>query len=325
MQIEISDSVFKNAKSRDVLSCIEKAMLHKHLVTPEDWAGSGFLAWVNDCAMKLDEPDIFEFLQLQLSVGILVNSRRHIRVVDDKLRNPSQGLFGFFEFQCQLLQSTFIYVENARADRSFLLALSLDPKIVADLKKLEELGALVFENCGGITELAKKIESDSDGRRPLLAQRAIAIFDSDAHGPSEAHVSIDAKKAVRACQRWGIQYHRLGRRAIENYIPHATLVEYSELSEARRENRLKMARAISRLSRDQHAYLHMKDGLSVELSKTPLYSGLAEDMKSNLSHGFGPDLSSCFLKVNGVSQERFRDSGLLQEVEEISKFMLEYL
>lgn len=324
MQIDIADEVFASEKPRKILAFIERAVSRKHLVYPLDWEGEGYVSWLLRCAEDLKEPDVGDLLKFQMQGGGLVVSRRAITIDLEARKDNRRARFSLQDVEDYILQATQIYVENSRADRRFLLSLFSDKKIKNDIEELERIGGVSFAHCGGITELANQVRDDAR-KFPFLKFRAIAVFDSDATGPGDKNISPNAREAMRACNSVDVKYLCLDRRAIENYIPHACLILYAEHSGQNRNERLRLARTVSRLSRDQQAYLHMKNGLDKISAASPTFSSLSPKELIILSKGFGDQLSTCFSEPGWITWERFKDSGMDGEVSTIAKFVLEYL
>ncbi|HSO00357.1 MAG TPA: hypothetical protein VLS89_18820 [Candidatus Nanopelagicales bacterium] len=115
------------------------------------------------------------------------------------------------------------------------------------------------ENGGGITEMRKIIlqQIAPDDARRL---RTWAMFDSDGRRAGD---SSDAARATRAaCEQWGVAYHPLRRRAIENYVPKEALFDWAQRRRKRddREEKLLRVRAYCAMTEEQRHYFNMKEG-----------------------------------------------------------------
>ncbi len=115
-----------------------------------------------------------------------------------------------------------LLLENGRNDWGFL------KKIVPDhwrerWSRAVANGWLEQEVGGGIDELRRFIEHQLAQNEPRRL-RTWAMFDSDADAPG--NLSASAERTQKACKTWGVAYHLLKRRAIENYIPLKTLDEW---------------------------------------------------------------------------------------------------
>lgn len=247
MQIYLCNGIFSENKARDILSVIEEAISQNHSVIFEDTNSPEFLVWLNECSTTLNEPDLLSLLELQLTSSLLVISKRSIRAIsNNEISCRKSKDVTFNELKNSLLRSFYFYVENARADKRFLFCM-LGGEIQKDLQKLISKGALIFENGGGITELHKKIDDDFI-ERELLQLRSFACFDSDALEPGKP--SEQAQNVIKLCNILDIPHYCLKRRAIENYIPYESLMDFSNAGtpKTKRDHLKKLTRAFSRLS-----------------------------------------------------------------------------
>lgn len=320
MEILLTESVFEQESPYELLTEMQRARTQKHLVLVQDAEGRAYSSWLDACKALIGE-ELSELLKMQLEQSLLVSSGRKFTVLGHNERpNRASHEVTFRELADILLRSFSIYVENGRADKRFLTCL-LDENIRRDLEDLVRMGAVSFENGGGIDEMRMKITEDLR-QKDLLRFKALVVFDSDA--PEPGAPSRSAVTLTRLCESEGLPYICLGRRAIENYVPLPIIEHYSEQSGNQRIGRLRMSRAFRRLNRDQRAHLHMKNGLSAEQAERALYSSVPEADKQSLSVGFGDDLSSCF---NTMSRSSFdtSEADLRAEIEAIAAQVMELL
>lgn len=316
MQINFTDEIFCSETPYKILSVINSAIDHHHEIMI-DFNGIHYCKWLAHCEEYID-PDVSALLAYAFGTSIFVGSKRFVKVVN----TPTQSdQITFDELANVLLRTFYIYVENGRADKRFIYSL-LPPEIRRDLQHQVKVGAITFENAGGITELAKKIVDDSNSRA-RLSLRAFALFDSDALVPGVP--SKDALDAQRVCKALKIPHHCLSKRAIENYIPDDALLSYAETAptEDQRNRRKRLARAVSRLSDDQRSHFHMKDGFSAPHGHQ--YSTLPAADRMTLSTGFGSHLSDCYTEGGIVDKGCLERSSGWPELENLVTYMMEAL
>jgi hypothetical protein len=223
----------------------------------------------------------------------------------------------------RLLQTPLgVMVENRRADWRFLLALA--PPVQRDqLQRAFDDGWLEILHAGGLGEMKAWLEellvqpftSPSKAARLL---RLWVMFDRDAdpadrRQPSPACVAMKALCESAPARPWPLGHYRLGRRAIENYLPEAALRRWqSDKSGPEGTKRRKVVDALCKLRRDQPEaarQYNMKSGLLAELSPEvrkdaeekarriqdadldPLFHGLPDTERDALARGFGTHIT----------------------------------
>jgi hypothetical protein len=316
MQISFTDEIFESTPAHKIVSAIYTAIDQHHEIMV-DFTGSHFSKWLSHCEANVD-PELPTLLSYALGTSIFVGSKRFIEVV----KAPSKKhQVTFDELTTVLLRSFFIYVENGRADKRFIYSL-LPPELRRDVQHQVKIGAIVFENAGGITELSRKIADDYQ-TRAKLSLRAFALFDSDALAPQTP--SKDAIEAITTCDMFDIPHYCLSRRAIENYIPNEALLVYAKAgnTEDQRNQRKRIARAVARLSEEQKSHFHMKDGFSAPHG--PLYENLNDTDRATLSSGFGSHLSDCYNDGGIVDRKSLESSGGWEELQGLVSMMMEVL
>lgn len=180
----------------------------------------------------------------------------------------------------RLLQTPLgVMVENRRADWRFLLALA--PPVQRDrLRQALDHGWLEILHAGGLGEMKAWLEelleqpftSVSNAAR---LSRLWVMFDRDADPadrsqPSQASIVMKTLCESAPVLPWPLGHYRLGRRAIENYLPEAALRRWqSEKSGAEGTRRREVVDAFCKLRRNQPAaarQYQMKAGLMADLS-----------------------------------------------------------
>ena len=124
-----------------------------------------------------------------------------------------------------------IMLENGRTDRAFLLAFA-DKSSLRALTNAEAAGFLVFETCGGISELEIHVSAARRGA-PMDVLRTMYLCDSDAIKPgvpSDPAVRVD-KHLARLERRFSRPPRHFGRvltrRAAENYAPPGAVLRWA--------------------------------------------------------------------------------------------------
>ncbi|RYG88909.1 MAG: hypothetical protein EON59_02995 [Alphaproteobacteria bacterium] len=151
-----------------------------------------------------------------------------------------------------------ILLENARYDRAFLLAMA-GPAYRPLLERLETEGRLAFWGVGGLSELRLVVEQRV-ALRPGRRLSHWALFDSDAAAPG--HVSDEARRAAASCRAVSIPFHRLERRAIENYVPMGALYDWADADRRWRDARRPLVQSFAQLDEAQRRHFHFKSGFS---------------------------------------------------------------
>ena len=214
-----------------------------------------------------------------------------------------------------------VYVEDAIADRRFLLRMAEEP-FRRSLLRLEQRGLLRFAH-GGDPKHAAAIGGVVDpthNRRVDL--RTAAIFDSDARQPGVA--SRESNLLASICAEL-VHFHQLRRRAIENYLTRNALQGWAYGSSSQRRLRGKLYSAFVELSAEQRNHFNMKRGFAGDLSNAEaagsLYSQLTPQLRRNLEHGFGTDIEELF-SSDSVRAADLRAEGAYSEFRPIVAALL---
>lgn len=186
-----------------------------------------------------------------------------------------------------------IFVENDGADRCFFLTFSNEEQFLK-IKELEGENLLVFEHCGGITELPKRVARYVNSRG-YNCLNCSAMFDSDAPAPDA--LSRQAIFARSTCEDHNVPSFVLRRRAIENYIQIEWLNTWvNKVPRSARRGKLKLFNAYCRLAENQRSHFHMKNGLNadqrgIESGTISIYRDVPQDDLDILKDGFGTSLA----------------------------------
>jgi hypothetical protein len=223
----------------------------------------------------------------------------------------------------RLLQTPLgVMVENRRADWRFLLALA-PPSQRERLRHALDHGWLEILHAGGLGEMKAWLEELLEYRFTSVSNavrllRLWVMFDRDAdhadrRQPSRESVAMKTFCESAPAQPWPLGHYRLGRRAIENYLPAAALHQWqSERSGAEGVRRRKVVSALCELRKKKPEAAHqynMKRGLLGDLSKASrddvikhdrhlrdddlddLFKGLSDEDRAALTPGFGKDIA----------------------------------
>jgi hypothetical protein len=222
-----------------------------------------------------------------------------------------------------------VMVENRRADWRFLLALA--PPVQRDrLRQALDHGWLEILHAGGLGEMKVWLEelieppfaSASNTTRRL---RLWVMFDRDADPADRSQPSQESIAMKTLCesapeQPWPLGHYRLGRRAVENYLPAAALHHWqSQTSGAEGVRRRKTVSALCELrkKKSEAAYQYnMKRGLRGDLSRASrddvikhnrhlrdddlddLFKGLSDEDRAALTEGFGKDIADYLQRID---------------------------
>jgi hypothetical protein len=239
---------------------------------------------------------------------------------------------------CRLLWRPLkLLVENRRNDAAFLLRMA-EPNHRRKLELAIEKGWVEFEMGGGLQEIQNRLEdlstSASDAQIIELA-RLWVMFDRDAD-PKDRSRESNASRIVReiaeqTTKPWPLAAHQLSRRAIENYVPPATLRSWwcsqadgnkGVIKRTRRVEAFLSPVAQGGLRDESRHQFNMKGGLLNDLrfearqqvgsgqcplldeDLDPLFRGLSQENREALLNGF-PRLADAFNARGAVEEQAF--------------------
>ena len=150
-----------------------------------------------------------------------------------------------------------------------------------------------IDSVGGKGQMPQEVERRTSGKpyRPRL----VAMVDSDRKSP-DADASRNARRLLRACEKWKLPCWILAKREAENYLPRVLLLARQDVGEDH-ERRID---AWGRLNDDQKNFFDMKHGLPGVLSNVEqkLFGGLSPADRAVLSGGFGRNVDKCWTLRN---------------------------
>ena len=160
-----------------------------------------------------------------------------------------------------------ILVEDSDTDWAFL------KKVVPDVWKkwfqsLSDKGWIMPDHCGGVPKLEKRVR-DTIAPDPWRRHRSFAFFDSESNTHTRrmqgrSSRPTPSEKAEELCKHHHIPYHRLYRRATENYVPKSSLTEWVRRAPpSNRERHQALVVAFLSLPSDEHRHFFpCKGGIS---------------------------------------------------------------
>jgi hypothetical protein len=204
-----------------------------------------------------------------------------------------------------------LLLENSRNDWNFLLRLAPGAARML-LQEATQDGRLAPLMGGGGT-IVQEMETRA-AHSPAKRARTFVLFDSDRLHPDELHPDWPKQAPEHAegcgavkyeeCARMHFpdQHHRLMRRFIESYMPLDALRAWCVRTGDKADPvvRSRAFQSFQRLTDDQRWFYHMKSGFKKDSSahatarQRDLYTNLHETAWTELSDGFGTNLSSWY-------------------------------
>lgn len=295
MRVDLALELFQHpVKTLQLDAIADLALSGWHRLIVEDDRDQQFLAWL--ATLSDAHREVWNEV---LSTSYLLESREPAaRVI--KVCNTSCSVWGLTpqltpEDASTYLRSPFLaLVEDSESDRGFILAIASTEQR-RRLEELERVGALRFENGGGITNMPKRIAAEL--RRPGAIHKIWVLSDTDGMQPGQ--ISAQASKLLNHCQTQCVAHHQLMRRSIENYITIDALRIWAFAEPKKRGARVRTYDAFRALSVVQQSYFNMKEGFIKDAKRNDLDSGsLYDDVsphhRSCLDTGFGRGISELF-------------------------------
>jgi len=193
-----------------------------------------------------------------------------------------------------------VMVEDRVNDGDFLHAVTPQHWRGA-LRKAMDAGQIEIVHGGGLPGMKSQIMNSS----PERCIRLWALFDSDAEIPGE--MSIPSQELSKLCHDRQVTFHRLQRRAAENYLPLEALAAWTHLGEHQRrqgellpinvrKNRKKVYLCFKQMGADQRYHYPMRDGFNKYLKKeVPVPKFFGEfGRRKELRDGFSTSIRGLF-------------------------------
>lgn len=187
-----------------------------------------------------------------------------------------------------------VLVENSRSDWSFLRKM-VSPSWKEQFENAVTKRWIEVEAGCGITEIAAILEhlvAEKDLHRAL---RTFVLFDSD--GISSGTCSLQSKRVVDLCTKHKIAFHKLHRRAIENYLPFSMLFEWANEASGRERRAIrKRLEAFKELTEEQRYFFPAKNGFGSN-SIPPIFRSVNKRSLQVLSKGLGGGVGRLWAKA----------------------------
>jgi hypothetical protein len=172
------------------------------------------------------------FMSYMTSQSQIVNSKDSFTDAAYFVTNNSNAdnEFDLQEANIFFEQKLSILLENNLNDSHFIRAIisHFDQKGRATV--IMESGGLLFDNAGGCKNYKNFISARlatyaALPKKPELYLRCIVILDSDRTHPSQ-NLEANHETLIKDLNSWGVPYHILEKRMMENYMPDEVFDEY---------------------------------------------------------------------------------------------------
>ena len=342
MRVILKAEVFasKLMKHLDLIALIKFGVDERHLIQVEPPDADEVHDWLD----KQSE-NIREECQLAFDFGYRLDSDEYAQFspftiqvarVDKAQWYQNEPLLPL-DIALKFLSQPFtIFVENRRNDSAFLRATATGWR----KQKLEQLlnqDWIKFEAGGGLGEILKYVKEIS--KQPEKYQRHFVLFDSDALEPDKP--SQQSESVVTNCGQ-SVYFHRLRRRAIENYLPLAALWEWTKIHKPKKicVSRRHLVEAFQQLSDEQRHHFNLKKGFKGDFKTKSdeketeqekehrlvghFYQNISLERRMILAQGFGTDIAQLFKEEQFLIKEKWLhdDESLILELEPMLEKLL---
>lgn len=301
MIVVLREALFSSStvNQTDLIALLHLGFTGRHHIQIEPVDSAIVASWLEGQA-----PGVRDECELALDEGIKAGSTASfspivgVDAVAEPQINPAAGIVILPPHRAvELLQRPFvILVEDNISDRRFLLAVS-KPEIREKLTDMDQRGWVTFDNGGG-SGIKTRVKDIDVGSWESL--RSWVLFDSDALSPG--HPSETARELEKVC-RGRVPFHRLERRAIENYLPTLALDNWARGSDAKKQK----TRAFHKFTAPQRHFFNMKSGFDGDAARAEEAGGLYDNLHANarlaLKHGFNRDIAELFDLETHVMQD----------------------
>ncbi len=293
MKLVLTDSLFQQSDDLDVLGLLQRAVAGRCYLDVRSPRADAYLRWVGGLL-----PGRRDAWERQLEWSLRDGAVHRIQSIEVTATGASDWTSTPIRLNVadatRLVDLPFtILLENARYDRAFLLAMAA-PSYRPLLERLEKDGLLRFHGVGGLTELRLVVEQQIS-HRPDRRLTHWALFDGDAPAPGFA--SKDASDAAATCHSAELPFHRLQRRAIENYVPRGALADWAEDKRLSADKRRTRVSALFSLATDQRHHYHFKSGFNIQMTPEgeALYANVPGPVRAILANGLsGSEVGKLF-------------------------------
>lgn len=328
MLFYLEDSCFQNSDSTiHLLALASRTNRGRHQLVVSNVAGVNYCTW-----RQRQTPDVLDPWDLALDSSIKSQAREpaiHEVIASQRTQSDfstSPPELSVLDAVSLAEQPFRVALENDNSDRAFILTFA-DSEQRSRLQELAGLGFFIFEHCGGITEMPRKI-SELANFSTLSKWNTFAIFDNDALQPNRPSTASDT--VVALCTDKSVEHHRLNRRAIENYLSKKSLTFWTySMGKSSRDTRKPVFKAYCKLTSDQAHHFNMKGGLNGDArvdgdGAGTLFDAVAERDIRSLRSGFGRSVASLFVD-DKVSEDCLKKDGSWAEVNQVVSQILTLL
>jgi hypothetical protein len=322
MRVELAGDLFPKPPSTVQLDALASVALQgRHRIIVADDQDADFRQWFDE--LPPDHRDEWSLILADAyETEAIEPARRSIGVKASGETNwesnpPELPLNEAVEF----LQLPFMaMLEDWSSDRRFLSAVA-SPEQRSYLEKMEQKGALQFDNGGGISNMPKRIKVLAD--IPGTTLRLWVLFDGDGLVPGAP--SADSERMRNRCVESCVPHHQLTRRNIENYITEPALKAWAVGQH--RAVRTRKVRALFRMTDPQRHHFNMKNGFAKDAKRRDANAGTLFDSVSHrdretLSDGFGDQIAD-LLDPQAISEADLKADGSWAELKGIVSDLVE--
>lgn len=217
----------------------------------------------------------------------------------------------------EVLERPFlVFVEDEESDRWFIEAVAT-PQHRDRLRRMYRRGWLSFRSQAGISRIERMIQQNLR-EHPDEGWRMFAVFDSDA--PAANEPSRDARSARNGCERTGVAFRMLARRAIENYLTRAALDAWAKsqpsgIDELQAKIEVLYGTWFEERPERRHHFL-MKKGFKEMSPRHTIYSTVPGMVEKKLKDGFGSNVAKAFA-TDEIREVDLRGEGAWDELSEM--------
>ncbi len=316
-------SVFRSSRvpTLDLVSIFRFAVSLRHLVLVESGAVGEFERWLEERDWLIRE----EIREAHQESSVKATERERRRIFIDDVDEPDWDEQVFpIRRGLQLLEIPLkVVLENRYSDGAFLRFM-VSGRFSNLFNKAVKNHWLELEQGGGVEEIVKRIRHLS--RDHIESSRVLPVFDSDSIFPQDS--SSVVKELCEMCIEEEITFHRLRRRAIENYFPKEAVRQWAwNCSESKQERRVPLFEVFLEMTDTQRAHYNFKKGLAQDEKHArwedeqgeEVYGSLSMEAIEVLENGFGTGIASEIYdstKVELSDDQKRRDSSR-DEIREI--------
>lgn len=220
MKVRIDKSVFADATDemrQQELNFLLNIIIYKNryklMVSDAEVLGSDGFSTLTQTEKKIIEEGLIDAITGSQTSADCEVAKNGSMEDDLKIFTPEEAII-------YLLQPLSIILENGLNDAHFMNAIFrwFDP--TGELVRRVEEGWIRFENAGGCSNVKNFLMARINvygGRRKFL--NSYVLLDGDRRYPADAEPEKKYRKLKETLDGWGVGYHELEKRSMENYMP----------------------------------------------------------------------------------------------------------